>query len=318
MAILKKLHQLNKIFTYTRLLATLLIIIITFFILSSFYTVKDGEIGVLRTFGKVTDFTNPGLHLKFPYPIQEVDVINTSRINIMEIGFNELNATAKNFQSFESQYITSDDGIVFTDLIVEWRISDPYDYLFNAKNPENILRNIVTSSLKNIIGKSEMDYIITDGKLAIQSSIKTDIEETIKNYDLGIEVLNVKITDAKPPEDIIPSYEAVADAIEQKNALIKKAEEYKNQKIPAAESEADRIIKEAEAYYEERINKAKSETEIFDSLYKEYKMSREVTKSRMLIETLEEILPGANIYIMDTHKGTLNYFTFEEEKGENR
>jgi len=305
-------------FTYTKLLATLFILIIAFFIFSSFYTVKDGEIGILRTFGKVTDFTDPGLHLKFPYPIQEVDVINISKINIMEIGFNELNETTKNYHNHESQSITSDDGIVFTDLIIEWRISDPYDYLFSAKNPDHILRNLVISSVKNIIGKSEMDYILTDGKLSIQNSIKTDVDENIKSYELGIEILNVKIVDARPPEDIISSYETVANAIEQKNILIKKAEEYRNQKIPAAESEADRIIKEAEAYYEERINKAKSETEIFDSLYKEYRISRDVTRSRMLIETIEEVLPGANIYIMDTHKGTLNYFTFEEEKGENK
>ncbi|MGI5998161.1 MAG: FtsH protease activity modulator HflK [Lutispora sp.] len=315
---MKYLSQISKVFSYTRLLTTLFIIIITFFIFSSVYTVKDGEVGVLRTFGKVTDFTNPGLHLKFPYPIQEVDVLSINRTNIIEIGFNKFDNSANKSQNFESISITADNSIVSTDLVVEWRIVDPYSYLFKAKNPEHILKNLIISSLKSTIGRLTIDSILTDGKLAAQNSIKKEVEEELKDYDLGIEVLHVKIVDAQPPEDIKSSFEAVEGAIEQKNILINKAEEYKAQKINAAEGEANKIIKEAEAYYEERINKAKSETDIFNSIYKEYKMSKEVTKSRMLIETLEEVLPGANIYIMDTKEGTLNYFTLPKEKGGNQ
>jgi len=314
---MKYLTQLSKTFSYTRLFTTLIFIIITFFIFSSVYTVKDGEIGVLRTFGKVTDFTNPGLHLKFPYPIQEVDVLNISRTNTIEIGFNKLYNSGKKSQKLESVSLTADNNIVSTDVVVEWKITDPYSYLFKAKNPEHILKNLIISSLKSTIGKLNIDSILTDGKLAAQNSIKKDIENDLQAYNLGIEVLNVNIVDAQPPEDIKSSFEVVANAIEQKNILIEKAEEYKAQKINDAEEEANKIIKDAEAYYEERINKAKSETDIFDSIYKEYKISKEVTKSRMLLETLEEILPGADIYIMDTKEGTLNYFTLPKEKGEN-
>lgn len=314
---MKYLTQLSKTFSYTRLFTTLIFIIITFFIFSSVYTVKDGEIGVLRTFGKVTDFTNPGLHLKFPYPIQEVDVLNISRTNTIEIGFNKLYNSGKKSQNLESISLTADNNIVSADVVVEWKITDPYSFLFKAKNPEHILKNLIISSLKSTIGKLNIDSILTDGKLAAQNSIKKDIENDLQAYNLGIEVLNVNIVDAQPPEDIKSSFEVVSDSIEQKNILIEKAEEYKAQKINDAEEEANKIIKDAEAYYQERINKAKSETDIFDSIYKEYKISKEVTKSRMLLETLEEILPGADIYIMDTKEGTLNYFTLPKEKGEN-
>lgn len=314
---MRKFPEIFKTFSYTKLLAILLIIMITFFVFSSIYTVKEGELGILRAFGKVTDVTKPGFHLKFPYPVQEIDVINTSRSNSIEIGFNNTKNPKLNSQNIESQAITSDDGIIWVDMIVEWKINDPYAYLFKAKDPDAILKNSILSSLKSIAGKFTIDSIMTDGKIAIQNNIKLEIEKSITSYNLGIEILNVTILDAKPPEEIKSAFEAVADASEQKNTLINKAEEYRNQKLPAAEGEADKIIKEAEAYHEERMNKAKAEVATFNSLYKEYKMSKEVTKSRMLIETLEEILPGANIYIMDTKEGTLNYLPIKDIKGEN-
>lgn len=314
--IMIKFSEIYKMFSYTRLLAVLLIVIITFFVFSSVYTITEGEVGILRTFGKVTNVTKPGLHLKFPYPVQEIDVINISRTNVFEIEFN--NNSKRGIQNGESQIITGDDEIILINMMVEWRISDPHAYLFKAKDPESVLNNTILSSLKSIIGKSTVDSVLGAGKATIQNSIKKDIEHNLDYYGLGIEILSVKILEAKPPEETESAFEAVADALEQKEILINKAEEYRNQKIPAAEGESDRILKEAEAYYEERINKANAETAAFDSLYKEYKMSKEVTKSRMLIETLEEILPGANIYIADTKDGTLNYFPIEDIKGENQ
>ncbi|MEA4963531.1 FtsH protease activity modulator HflK [Lutispora sp.] len=311
-----KFSEIYKMFSYTKLLAILLIIMITFFIFSSIYTVKEGEVGVLRTFGRVTDFTKPGLHLKFPYPVQDIDVMNVSRSNLIEVGFKDAQNAKRNSQNHESQLVTGDDGIILVDLLVEWRISDPYAYLFKVKDPESILKNSILSSLQSAASKSTVDSILSDGKTILQNDIKKDIEKNISGYNLGIELLSVKILDAKPAEEIKPAFDAVFDAIEQKNILINKAEEYRNQKVPAAEGEANKMIKEAEAYKEERINKAKAETDSFNSIYKEYKMSKEVTKSRMLIEALEEILPGANIYIMDTKNGTLNNIPTEEIKGE--
>lgn len=311
-----KFSDIYKMFSYTKLLAIMLIIIITFFVFSSVYTIKEGEVGILRTFGKVTDVTKPGLHLKFPYPVQEIDVINVSRTNLIEVEFNKNENLKRNLQNAESQALTGDDGIILVNMIVEWKINDPHAYLFKAKDPDNVLKNTVLSSFKSIVGKSTVDSMLHDGKAAVQSSIKKDIEQNLAFYGLGIEILNVNILDVKPPEEIESAFEAVSDALAQKDILINKAEEYRNQKIPAAEGESDRMLKEAEAYREERISKAKAETAAFDSLLKEYKMSKEVTKSRMLIETLEEILPGANIYIMDTKDGTLDYFPIEEIKGE--
>ncbi|NLM44700.1 MAG: FtsH protease activity modulator HflK [Clostridiales bacterium] len=305
-----KINQIFKLINYTRLLVTLIIIIITFIIFSSIYTVKDGEVGILRTFGKVTEYTKPGLHLKFPYPIQEIDVINITRTNIIEFGLIDTE-NLNNIGNHESQSITKDNGIVLTNLMVEWKIMDPYAYLFNIKNPEYVLRSIINSCLKSVIGKNTIDYILTDGKIHIANSLKEHIQRELKNYNFGIEIIGVKILDARPPEDIKHAFEAVADAIEKKDTLINKAEEYRNKKIPAIEGEASRIIKEAEAYGQERINKAKSETEIFNSLYEEYRMNKEVTKTRMLIETLEEVLPGANIYIVDTKENTINYIPIQ-------
>lgn len=309
-----KLSGIFKLFSYTRLLAILLIIMITFFVFSSIYTIKEGEVGILSSFGKATEVNRPGLHFKFPYPIQDIDIININSSNIMQIQFNSTDNMNLDFHDEEAQVITADDGIILVNMIVEWGIDDPHAYLLKAVNPDIILKNTILSSLKAMAGTISSDSLLGDGKVDLQNSIKKDIQSKISNYSIGIEILDVKILDTKPPEEIKPAYKAVSDAIEQNNTLINKAEEYKNQKIPAAQGEADRMIKEAEAYSEDRIIKAKAETAAFESLYSEYKLSKEVTKSRILIETLEEILPGANIYIMDTKEGTLNHFPIDDIK----
>lgn len=315
---MKKVIEIIKIFNYTKLLVILAIIMICFCIFSSVYTVRDGEIAVLRTLGRVSDISEPGIHLKFPFPIQEIDVINVSKINSLEIGFKEsLDNQKYDSDNKENLMLTNDENIICVGLIVEWKINDPHAFLFNAKEPESILKNTVMSSLTSTIASFTLDSILTDGKTDIQNKIKETLENVILKYELGIEIISVKIHDAQPPNQVQAAFQSVTDAKEQKNTLINKADEYKNQKIHAAEGEADKMIKEAEAYYEERISKANAEIARFNSIYNEYKISKNVTKTRMLIEVLEEVLPGANIYIMDDKSGTIRYLPIKEFGGEN-
>lgn len=315
---MKKITDMIKTFNYTRLLAILVIIMICFCIFSSVYTVKDGEIAVLRTFGKVSDISESGIHFKFPYPIQEIDVINISKINTLEIGFKENLSNEKyDLYNKENLMLTSDENIICISLIVEWKINDPHAFLFNSKEPENILKNAAMSSLTSVIGSYTLDSIFTDRKIDIQNKIKDTLENIISKYKLGIEIIAIRMHDTQPPSQVQSAFQSVTDAEEQKNTLINKAEEYKNQRINAAEGEAEKMIKEAEAYYEERISKANAETARFNSIYNEYKVSKNVTKTRMLIEVLEEVLPGANIYIMDDKGGTIRYLSIKEFSGEN-
>lgn len=315
---MKKLYEIIKIFDYTKVFIILIVIMISFCIFSSIYTVKEGEMIVLRTLGKISYISEPGIHLKFPYPIQDIDIVNVNKINTIEIGFIEnLKNRKLKSNNKEEVMLTADKNLICLNVIIEWKINDIYAFLLNAKEPESIYKNAVISSLTSIIGSSPLDSILNGDRVEIQNKIKDTVENIVAKYRIGIKTISIKIYDAQPPNQVLATFQSVSDAEEQKNTLINKAEEYKNQKLPAAEGEAEKIIKEAEAYSEERINKAESEAAKFNSLYNEYRVSKNVTKTRMLIEALEEVLPIANVYIVDDKDGAIKYLPLKLEGDEN-
>ncbi len=315
---MKKIIGIIKMLNYTKLLAILIVTMLSFCIFSSIYTVKEGETAILKTLGKVSYISEPGIYLKFPYPIQEINVVSVSKINTIKIGFIENFGNKKREKNIkENLMITGDENIIHVNLSIDWKIKDSCDFLFNAKEPESILKSAAISSLTSVIGNASLDSILTDGKTKIENEAKEVLENIIQKYKIGIEIISVKIHDAQPPNQVLPAFQLVSDAKNQKNILVSKAEEYKNEKLLAAEGEEEKIIKEAEAYYEERISRANTDVAKFDSLYKEYKANKNVTKTRMLIEVLEEVLPNANIYIINDKDGTIKYLPVKEFGGEN-
>lgn len=307
---------LTEIFSVSRLATIFIAIILVFCIFTSVYTVKDGEIGILRTFGRITEITQSGIHFKLPYPVQQADAININKANIIEIGINNMKKQKDQNLQKNSVYMTKDDNILWMNMLVEWKVSDPKAYLINAVNPDEILENAIIAALRSVIGNSTIDSVMGSGKIDAQLKAKEQLEKLILKYNIGIQISDVKIQEAHPPSQVQESFNNVSDAIAQRNTLISKAEEYKTQKLVSAENEIQKISMEAEAYSEEKINKAKAETARFDSLYEQYKISKDVTKTRLLIETLEEVLPGSNIYIMDNRNGAVNYIPIDKLGGE--
>lgn len=307
---------LTEIFSVSRLATIFIAIILVFCIFTSVYTVKDGEIGILRTFGRITEITQSGIHFKLPYPVQQADAININKANIIEIGINNMKKQKDQNLQKNSVYMTKDGNILWMNMLVEWKVSDPKAYLINAVNPDEILENAIIAALRSVIGNSTIDSVMGSGKIDAQLKAKEQLEKLILKYNIGIQISDVKIQEAHPPSQVQESFNNVSDAIAQRNTLISKAEEYKTQKLASAENEIQKISMEAEAYSEEKINKAKAETARFDSLYEQYKISKDVTKTRLLIETLEEVLPGSNIYIMDNRNGAVNYIPIDKLGGE--
>lgn len=307
---------LTEIFSVSRLATIFIAIILVFCIFTSVYTVKDGEIGILRTFGRITEITQSGIHFKLPYPVQQADAININKANIIEIGINNMKKQKDQNLQKNSVYMTKDGNILWMNMLVEWKVSDPKAYLINAVNPDEILENAIIAALRSVIGNSTIDSVMGSGKIDAQLKAKEQLEKLILKYNIGIQISDVKIQEAHPPSQVQESFNNVSDAIAQRNTLISKAEEYKTQKLASAENETQKISMEAEAYSEEKINKAKAETARFDSLYEQYKISKDVTKTRLLIETLEEVLPGSNIYIMDNRNGAVNYIPIDKLGGE--
>lgn len=307
---------LTEVFSISRLITLFIAIIFVFCIFTSVYTVKDGEVGILRTFGRITEISQSGIHFKLPYPIQQADAININKANIIEIGLNNIKKQKDDNLQKDSMLITEDNNILWVHMLVEWKVSDPKAYLINAKNPDKILENSIIAALRSVIGNSAIDSVLGNGKIDAQIKTKESLDKLISKYDIGIQVMDVKIQEAHPPAQVQKSFDNVSDAIAQRNTLISKAEDYKNQKLAAAESESQKMLREAEAYSEEKLNKAKAETTRFDNLYEQYRLSKDVTKARLLIETLEEVLPGSNIYIMDDRNGTVKYIPIKELGGE--
>lgn len=319
---MKREAILAEIFSISGLITLFIAFILVFCAFTSVYTVQDGEIGIVRTFGRITEISQSGIHFKLPYPVQQADAININRANLIEIGIsgNDIKKQKTALEDDElqkdSMLITGDENVLLVNMLVEWKVTDPKAYLINAAEPDEILKNAIISTLRSVTGNSAIDSILGSGKIDAQIKTKEQLEKLISRYNIGVQVLDVKIQEAYPPTQVKKYFDNVSDAVTQKNTLVSKAEEYRNQKLAAAESEAQKITREAEAYSEERLNKALAETASFNSLYEQYRLSKSVTKTRLLIETLEEVLPNSNIYILDDRNGTARYIPIDELGGE--
>ncbi len=271
--------------------------------LTSVYTVNDKQLGVVTTFGKVTSIEQPGIHIKVPFGVQEVQLVNVNIRQKIEIGYrSNPDGTSDTYES-ESKMITGDYNIVNADFFVEYRISDPVKYLYNSEEPDIILKDLVQSQIRNVVSSYDVDMILTTGKNEIQTKIKEDVISELETYDIGIAITDIRIQDAEPPTaEVVESFREVETAKQDKETAINVATAYQNSELPKAEAQKDKILKEAEYYKQDRINEAKKQTAMFNAMYGEYKNNPGVTKRRMYYEAIEKILPGIKLYI-DTSDG---------------
>ena len=268
---------------------------------SCFYTVDDKQQAVVTTFGKVTAITDAGIHFKLPFGIQQVQKVNVNVYQHIELGYR----TGSN-QSVpeESSMITGDYNIVNVDFFVEYKISDPVRYLYASDDPQTILRNLIQSQIRNVVGSSTVDSVLTDGKENIQMQVKTLVTEILAEYDIGLSLVDVKIQDSEPPtQEVIEAFKAVETAKQRAETVVNDAKAYQNAKLPEAQAQADQLIQNAEYLKQKRINEATEQVAMFNAMYAEYARNPQITRSRMYYEAIREILPGVKVYI-DTTSGT--------------
>ncbi len=278
-----------------------LIVIIAFvaaiLVSGSFYSIREEEQAVVCTFGSPQAVTTPGLHFKIPF-IQTVDKVSTT-INGFSIGYNSTGAGE------EAMMITSDYNFLHVDFYAEYRVTDPVKALYASEDPVEILKNIAQNCIRTTIGSYTVDSVLTTGKNEIQANIKQMIIDKLEVYDIGIQLVNITIQDAEPPTaEVSMAFKEVETAKQGKETSVNNANKYRNEKIPAAEAEADRIIQEAEAAKQERINEANGQVARFNALYEEYINYPEVTRRRMFYETMEDVLPGLKVVIQSSDGST--------------
>lgn len=289
---------------------------------ASFYTVDDKQQAVITTFGKVTDITDAGIHFKLPF-IQRAHIVDVNVLRKLEIGYrsDDDDATVISVVENECKMITGDLNIVNVDFFVEYKVSDPVKYLFSAKDPEEILENLVQSQIRNVVGSSGVDSVLTDGKATIQQDIRDLTAKELEAYDIGLMLTDVKIQDAEMPTDEVnEAYKAVLSALQSKEATINLAQAYKESKLPEMEAEVKSIKLNAEYDKQKRINEAKMQIAMFEAMYEQYCLNPDATKVRMYHEALQEFLPGTKIYIDTSTDGSVQKLlpieTFLKEEGE--
>ncbi len=264
---------------------------------TSFYTVDEKQVAVVTTFGKVTDTAGAGVHFKLPFGIQQERKVDANVYQKIELGYV---TTPNGTQSVldECSMITGDYNIVNVDFFIEYKISDPVAYLYASTQPELILKNLIQSQVRNVVGSSTVDSVLTDGKENIQMQVKELVTQILSEYNIGLTLVDVKIQDAEPPtQDVIEAFKAVETAKQQAETVLNDAKAYQNAELPKAQAEADKLLQNAEYLKQKRINEALQQVAMFEAMYKEYAQNPAITKSRMYYEAISQILPGVKLYI---------------------
>jgi membrane protease subunit HflK len=302
----------------------LLIGIITVFVLSwissGFYTVKSGEEAVVLRFGKYSkSVSNAGLNWHIPAPVENVIKINVLEIKRLEFGYKTGKEGAhREYSTYvdvpwsESLMLTGDENLVNVETAVQYKVKDVDDYLFNVKDQTGTLQIAGESAIRRVIANHVLDEVLTENKYEIQQEIKEDLQNICNDYNFGINIIAVQLQDVYPPDEVDAAFKDVANAREDKNSYINEAETYKNEVIPNARGNAAEKINEAMAYKEKRIAEAKGDVANFAQILEKYEQGREVTRIRMYLETMEEVLPGIEKYIVGSDGNLIKFLPLEQ------
>ncbi|WP_163581597.1 FtsH protease activity modulator HflK [Gracilibacillus saliphilus] len=285
------------------------VVVLGLFAATSWYTVDESEQAVLITFGKAEEgTTEPGLHFKLPWPIQTVETLSRETFSL-NFGYDPENEEEADIV----RMITGDENILQADLVVQWKIIEPSKYLFNSDDPQQVLYNATSASLRSIIGSSTIDEALTDGKAEIENEVLDLLVTLMEDYEVGIAIQDVKLQEVDlPNEEVRQAFMKVTDARETMNTKKNEADKYRNEIYEEAQGEKDAIISRAEGDKIERIETARGNVAGFNALYDAYESNPDITRQRLVLETLDQVLPDANIYIMNDDGNTLKYLPLGE------
>ena len=268
-----------------------------------FYRVQPDEQGVVLRFGKWVDTTPPGLHFKLPVPIESVVTPKVTRVNRILIGVRGSDlpgrTTGRDIPE-ESLMLTGDENIVDIDFTVFWKIKDAGKFLFNIRNPQQTVKLVAESAMREVIGQTRIQSALTEGRNQIESATHERVQNLIDEYGAGIQVERVQLLSVDPPQPVIDAFIDVQRARADEQRVQNEAQAYANDILPRARGEAEKVIQEANAYKEQIVNKAEGEAQRFLEVYESYKIAKDITTQRVYLETMEEVFRGMNKIIIDS------------------
>jgi len=298
----------------------LLLIAAGIWLATGLYTIKadGGEQAVITRFGEFIRIeTEAGLKWHIPAPIERVEIVKCDVLRSMEFGYSTTRAGSSAQKSEfavnprEALMITGDESLVNTETVIQYKITNVKDYLFNVENPEGTLRNAAEASIRRIVANHTMDQVLTDQKDIVQNEIIQDLQEICDLYGIGIRIHQVALQAVYAPTEVEEAFNDVIKAREDRSRYINEARKSRNEIVPAAEGKAAEMLNQANAYKEKRISEARGDVENFKQVLNNYMLGKEVTRTRMYLETMQKILPGAKIYIMDSDGNTLKFLPID-------
>ncbi len=277
----------------------LVVVIIGGWLATGFYQVGPGEQGVVRQFGKLSDQTDSGLRYHLPWPIQRVDVVNILAVRRLELGFRSAAGDRAQRVPEEALMLTGDQNIVEAQMIVQYRVRDAARYLFHVREPEEVLKDAAEVALRSVAGSTTIDDLLTIGRAEAEEQTLAFMQHQLDDYQAGLLIQNVKLQVVDAPEQVRDAFHDVVRALEDRERLINEARGYAEDVIPKARGEGERLVFEAEGYKQERIIRAQGDVSKFIQVLEEYEKAPQVTRARLYLETMNQVLPNVEKIITD-------------------
>jgi membrane protease subunit HflK len=272
--------------------------IVVVWLLSGIYIVDEGKRGVETRFGARTDITMPGPHWRLPFPIDDVEQVDVEGIRTT---------------NHNSKMLTEDENIVTLSLAVQYNIKNAQNYVFEVRDPDVTLKQTSETAIREVVGRNNMDFIITDGRAEVASETKRIMQEILDSYKTGLNVLQVNLNEAQPPEEVQDAFADAIKAREDQQRIINEANAYRNDIVPKARGDAQSMLEDAEAYRTRVLKSSQGETERFSRLLTEYQRAPGVTRERLYIETLEEVMSNNPKVVLDVQNGNnLTYLPLDK------
>lgn len=289
--------------SFGKILLVILAVLILKGVYTSFYTIETGQVGVILRFGQYNRTTQPGLHFMLPY-VEELARVNVESVRKEEFGFRTRapgKTTVFDRRGFdmESLMLTGDKNVINVAWIVQYKVSDPVNFLFKVRNVPQAVRDASEMVTRRIVGNMDFDYVLSNREI-LAGDAKQELQRQLDVLECGVSIVTLQLLDINPPDPVKPAFNEVNEADQDMKRLVNEAEETYNRVIPKARGSAKKIVEEAHGYAVQRINQAQGETNRFLAIVKEYEQAPEVTRRRMYLEAMQDILPGVSqIYVLD-------------------
>jgi membrane protease subunit HflK len=273
------------------------VILLFLWLVSGFFIVQEGQTGVVMTFGRYSHMTPAGFNWRWPYPIQSHEVVNVSTVRTVEVGYR---SNVRNKQPKEALMLTDDENIIDIQFAVQYRLKDAADWMFNLRDPEDTVKQVAETAIREIVGKSKMDFVLYEGREKVAFDTSQLMQHILDRYDSGVQITNVTMQGVQPPEQVQAAFDDAVKAGQDRERQKNEGQAYANEVVPRARGAASRLLQESEGYRARVVAAAEGDTARFKQILAEYQKAPAVTRERLYLETMQQIFANTTKVMMDT------------------